>query len=672
MRIFMLRPVKNIFPNEIEQFQHAEKFPLYVHEYFQQQARAFKDHTAVVFHHEDGTKEQMSYGELDEKSSQLALSIRKQGVDFQAPIGVSLSRGMNLVIAILAILKAECIVVTMETTECEQLRQKLGHCHFVLTDHQTKHLFSNTKKTLNIEEEKFALASSDSQFKSCLQPKDLAYIMYTSGTTSGISKGVALTHEGFANLLQAQQDQKLKPNSKIICTALPTFDAFLYDLLVAFVSHGEIHLTPEALRYSPDVLNKIIRDENINIGVFLPDLLRKLDADLPLDYVICMGASPQEKTLKLWSKTNPQRRVINGFGHTETGICLSLYPYNPHEKSTLIGMPVRNMEIIILNEELSLCAPGVPGEIYVTGPQIAAGYLNNPELTQAKFPVLYFDEEKQCFKKCDPSTPQARTCYATGDMAAYEYTDTKTLAINFLGRKDRQLKINGVRVEVEVVETILREIDSISDIILLPIFKKDNTPIALAAYIIPKNNVFDEQNKKEIFNAIVERLKKTSLPRVAYPQSLMLLQQFPLTKNGKNDLRALPAVAIDALALQKLTPLQTKLTQLIAKVSGRQQEEIDITASFAELGINSMQRTSLTNKIIKEFKFDAINSQQLRLSDSMTIIMLEKKLNYLLKQQKQSIYGQDQKITIYSESAINSPISSGAEKKIESPSKRIN
>ena len=190
------------------------------------------------------------------------------------------------------------------------------------------------------------ISSSDNTYQcGLISPADLAYIMFTSGST-GEPKGALLTHAAFSNLLFALQDQQLAPQQKVLCTPLPIFDAFLYDCLVALVTHGELHLTYEETRFLPTIIESLSHQFGLTYGVFLPQILDYLNPDISLQTIVSIGAPPHKTTIKKWAK--PGRALINGFGITETGVCLTLGVYSDIDPS-LIGEPIRNMQIFILD-----------------------------------------------------------------------------------------------------------------------------------------------------------------------------------------------------------------------------------------------------------------------------------------------------------------------------------
>lgn len=619
--------------NETEQTSsiHPILFPEYVH----QVALSNQEKTAIVFHHDVSKQTAITYGELDKQSSQLA-SLLLTITSPHKMIGVSLTRSMHLPIAMIAALKSGCVLIPLEDENSQALHQKIAATKLalIITDNKTTPFFKDHEiSIINVEDELVI-----KQLEQCNQDlpnihaEDLAYVMFTSGSTNETPtpKAVAVSHGSLANLITALQDQNIKPESKVICTALPTFDAILYDFIVFLVTHGQLHLTNTESRYSPLLLETIIQNFNINFGVFLPSVLCQLNPQLPLEHIISMGSAPHEDTMQHWFDAKPSRRIENGLGHTETGICLSVQQYQLKQPHNLVGRPIQNMKMFILNPiDLSICPIGIPGEIFVSGPGLAEGYLNNPELTQKKFPQLVFNEEKNAFEPPTSDTPASKIIrfYATGDFGCYQQLND-TLSVKFIGRKDRQIKLFGVRLDLNEVEDILRNHPLIKDVLIMP----NNEVTALSAYIVPQSSAitFDELRKH-----IGKFLTKTHLPPITYPSHYFMLTALPLTPNGKIDIKNLPQPQIPKnLTLQPLTPLEQSLLTLWEKVINTQIPSTAINRTFKELGGNSISLANLEiqlNKPQSHLAFTTYIPIGSILSQHMTIASLAHKLKPLRK-----------------------------------------
>lgn len=561
-------------------------------DFLHQQALEAPDKIAVVFHAENDAPERITYREFDERTSQLANYMRLHGVNPGENVGVSVTRSSNLVIAIFAALKAGAVLIPMETEACTILNHKLDSNQFamIIVDQATSGLFGAGKQVLlNLDnyKTKYTISCEPKTYVSPqITPESPAYVMYTSGTSGDKPnpKGVVVAHRSLHNLLNALADEELPPHTKALGTASSTFDAFLYDPLAAWVALGEFHFTFANGRYSPQIVSNIVKNEKIHLGVFLPQFLSTLSPQLPFKKVFSMGAPPDAEIMDMWADANPYRVLYNALGHTETGIWLTKQRYQPGMDHTLIGQPIRNMQIFILNpDDFSLCPIGVEGEIYVAGPGLAIGYLNNPQLTSEKFPLVSYDPETGNFTKQQVQSPNTIRLYATGDLACYRPLPSGELSIKFIGRKDREIKLNGIRVDLEEVEGILKAHKLVKNVAVMP--NKDYT--ALIAYIVPHDAAIAPE---ALWSKIRMYLSTTLLPSVAYPSVYFAIPEMPLTPNGKINLRALPQQPEPTIVITvPLTPLQTKIRRVWSRILRIPEESIGLTQSFRQLGGNSLQ-----------------------------------------------------------------------------------
>lgn len=624
-----------------------------VPDYFHLQALACPDKPFLVFHSESGETVSLTYKQVDKQTSQLANYLKACGVRPMVPVGISMMRSPALLIAMLAVLKAGGVVVTLETEPSPILFHKIKDTgtSIILADSDTSSIFSDIKTLINLDDiaTKEHIAQVSDSYQSPVSPDDhhrplipgdAAYIMYTSGTSgeTAASKGVMLSHAGFANLMTALIEQDFQPGSKVICTAKPTFDAIWYDVLCAIITKGELHLTFDRGRYSPSILEDIIRKYQINFGVFLPNMLSLLRPDLPLTDVTSMGASPHEDILTAWCLANPRRKVRNGLGHTETGICVALHTYHPGTDHNLVGRPVKNMKMYILNpDNLSLCPLGVPGEIYISGPGVAIGYVNNLSMTKEKFPLMSYDVVTNTFSPChDESSPDAVRLYATGDYGCYQLQNDIDLGdfvtVKFMGRKDRQLKINGVRIELDQVESVIRSLPFIKDVVVLP----NHNLTGLSAYLVPINA---EEQHDHVIRKVKKHLMSTLLPPAAYPKSMEVMAEFPITSNGKVDLRALTEMSDTSSMVpeEPMTDLQAELRAIWADVLQKPVSQISLHHNFKELGGDSYNLSSLEVQLIKRFNPDRKNLDINFLTYHMTIDKLASKIESFLKPKPEAI-----------------------------------
>lgn len=627
----------------IESFNANDKpnGSLLVPEFFHQKANNQPKDDFIVFHHEFALPERLTYSQVDFRTTQLSNYLQKLGIGPNVKVGISVHRSPNLIIALFAVLKAGGVVVALETEETPMLAYKIKNAdvQLIIVDQQTHLLFEKSNKPLlNLQDEQIVQTLTECEYvyhAPSLTPQHPAYIMYSSGTTTPFPKGVIISHAGFANLLYSlHYDFDLNPDTKTIGTALPTFDAFWWEILAALAAKkGQFHFCFEKGRFSS---GKIIRNEQITFGAFLPEHLATLDPDSSLIDVTTMGAAPDKDNLKKWEREG--RRIRNGYGPTEACVCATHQLYLPSSNHNLIGQPIRNTKIFILNpENYSLCPMGVPGEMYIAGPGVAIGYVGNEELTNEKFLHMVFDASEGVFKKCETNTAEQKTIrlYATGDYACYQFINGQ-LTLDLIGRRDREFKFHGVRVSLDAVEAVLRNHPIIKNVVLVPTL--DHT--TLTAYVIPSS---DEITDKEINDQLLQYLPTTLLPPVAYPRNIVKLTQFPLSPNGKIDLRALPSPAPlqNFSLLESLTPLQKEVRKIWAELLKKPEDNISIYHSYKYLGGNSLSLVVMESELIRKCILPSETEVDL-LSTLMTITSFCKNLQlYVNSQPAQGRVGLD-------------------------------
>lgn len=609
----------------------------FIHLIFSRIAKAHPKKTAIVFHDENNKFESITYEDLDKLTDSLAAYLKNIEIGPEKTIGVSVTRSINLIIAIIAIFKAGGVVVPMESNlDCSESRESILYHKItdalvdtVIVDNNTINLFSGYPGKLfrlNIEEERYLhlvkkLGLTYQPPK--LNGNNLAYIIYTSGTT-GEPKGVMIEHTGLTNMAYAIEDRNLQTNSKILCTAPHTFDCFFFEMLEWLNVHGEFHFINEKERLCPEVQEKIMRTFDINCATLLPDIIKNINPEnLPSLYdVISMGATPHKEVLEQWHRLG--KVIRNEYGPTEATICSTVNPFKPGKSYTNIGKPIRNCNMFILDPNGMECPLGVPGELYIGGIGLARGYVGKPELTALKFPTMIFNPIDRSFsletftprvsdyclqfetktkennlkrlvtttkttrkriKSDTDQQPKKVRLYSTGDLARYELDVDNQLSIDFLGRKDRQIKIHGVRIEIDGIEAILRKQPSIKDVYLSPNETKDY----LIAYVVPKNS--NKITREELENY----LKLTSIPVVAWPQVIIELEKLPINKNGKLNIKALPRPEQEASLPATLTPLENNLCRIWAEVLHC--DQINLTKTFKQHGGDSLSLAILETKL---------------------------------------------------------------------------
>jgi amino acid adenylation domain-containing protein len=411
------------------------------HHLIEAQALRNPDATAVVF---EGRR--LTYWELNARANQLGHALRRQGVGPEVLVGVCVPRSLDMIVAVLGILKAGGAFLPLDPGyprerlafmfEDAQLTVLLTHRHLADTvpGHGARVLHLDTDAAA-IEEESVESPGV------AVDPANLAYVIYTSGST-GRPKGVTVPHGGLGNLARVVvRTFEVRPDSRVLQFASLSFDAAVAELVMALAAGASLHLArAEVLASAPDLL-RLLREERITTVTLPPSLLAVLPPqDLPDLQVVCSaGESCSPDIVRRWG---PGRLFLNGYGPTETTVAASYWAWRGGAavpEVIPLGPPIDGVQMHLLDEAMQPVPPGTAGEIYIAGAGVARGYRKRPGLTVERFVPDPFS-----------TVPGARL-YRTGDRAIRNADGE----LHFLGRVDQQVKLRGYRIELGEVETVL-------------------------------------------------------------------------------------------------------------------------------------------------------------------------------------------------------------------------
>jgi amino acid adenylation domain-containing protein len=496
-----------------------------VHELFERQAAKTPDLTAVV--HQGKT---LSYRELNERANQVAHYLRKRGVGPETLVGVCLNRTPEMVIGLLGIWKAGGAYVPLDPAYPQDrlsymMKDSAAKC--LLTSGELKRLFpSATDKTILLDADWNLIASeSSANPEPVAVPSNLAYVMYTSGST-GEPKGAMILHSGLANYLTwAIRTYAVEEGGSVPVHSSISFDLTVTSMYPALLAGGSVELLPEDV--GARSLLGALRRGGRNLVKITPAHLELLSQEIKPSEAAAMtkvfvigGENLLAESLRLWRDFAPETRLINEYGPTETVVGCCIYEVraeDPRSGSVIIGRPIANTQLYILDRHRNPVPAGVAGELYIGGDGVARGYLNRPELTQQQFLP-------------DPcSGREGALLYRTGDLARYR----KDGNLEFLGRIDSQVKVRGYRIELGEIEAALMEHPRVK---MCAVLAREDEPgdKQLVAYAILEDGI----------NLAAEELRQSlqrKLPKYMVPSQCVLLESFPLTTNGKVDRKALPA-----------------------------------------------------------------------------------------------------------------------------------
>jgi amino acid adenylation domain-containing protein len=509
--------------------------------------------------------EEISYQELDLKSNKFAnyLIINYQ-VGCSERIAVITSREIDWIIILLGILKAGCIYVPFDVNTPKKRIANLvnsSNINKIITN-----LDGFIENIEFIKIDNYENCSPD-MLENRISYNSPAYMIFTSGST-GISKGVLLNHFGFVNMSLAQIDGfGINEDDVIMQYASQSFDASLSEIFMALFSSATLYIIDDNQKAIPEKFIDTIKNHSITVAtippVFSPFLI---EGDISLlRIIISAGDSPNMEAIQYFTGFAD---VYNAYGPTETSVCASFHKISISDIDSGIipvGKPIYNTMMYVMNDELNLLPKGSIGELCISGVGLALGYINE-DLNKEKFQY---------------SEDISGIVYRTGDLGKIDENNDFV----FMGRKDKQFKLRGFRIDPEEIEKYIESIDGISqvEIILLD----ENYQKEILAYYT-SNSIQSDQLKEKV---------KQLLPGYMIPADFIKVNKFPMTINGKVDTEELKKMkeSKDHKPNEQSTLLEEILTELFKEVLNM--NFVGLLDNFFEIGGNSISAIILTNKI---------------------------------------------------------------------------
>ena len=523
---------------------------------------------AIALYHES---EAISYAELNARANRLAHRLHQLGLRPGELVGVSMERCPELVVGILAVLKATGAYLPLDPSYPQERRAYMqsdaGLTWLLTRDTFDAQALPASIRWLRIDtEEKAATASSRHNPSLPSNPADLAYVIYTSGST-GRPKGVLLEHHGLTNMVQAQiRAFQIGPDSRVLQFASPSFDASISEIFTALCAGAALCLASKADIMPGSALVGTIRRHAVTVVTLPPSVLALMQpADVPtLRTVAAAGEACGLDIVKRWADG---RRFLNAYGPTEGTVCATIAHLPKDTKRVSLGLPIANTRLYLLDRHLQAVPVGIAGELHIAGIGLARGYLNRPELTAERFIANPFEG------------PGARM-YKTGDLARY----LPDGSLEYLGRLDHQVKIRGFRIELGEVESVIADAPGVREALVIARGTASSGP-SLVAYVIAK----DVGTSDATTAADIRAHAQSKLPEFMLPSSIVLLEAWPLTPNGKIDRAALPA-PLEKAAVRHIAAPRDALERQIAEVwkSVLQLDGVGIDDNFFEVGGHSL------------------------------------------------------------------------------------
>ncbi|HHE54400.1 MAG TPA: amino acid adenylation domain-containing protein, partial [Caldithrix abyssi] len=573
-----------LFTHEWNQIPSEPPLNICIQTLFEQRVTRHPDKIVLVF-----KDEQFSFARLNAQANRLAHFLRQNGVGPEKIVAISLERSPQMIISLLAVLKAGGAYLPVDP---EYPQERID---YMLTDSQAQWLI--TSKHLKEKFEHFtgtiiALETIEDQLTQFSEqnpqlvntPQNLAYIIYTSGST-GRPKGTMLQHQGVINLVYSLGAfYGIKQNSGVLQFASFSFDASVDEIFDTLLNGATLYLIDRDTLLSGTGLVNALKTYKITNVTLPPSVLAVLNPDeFPdLKNITSAGEACTPEIANKWSKG---RHFVNGYGPTENTVAATVHLVDkPIEGATVpIGHPIHNVHVYVLNQSMVHQPIGVPGELYIGGVGLARGYLNRPDLTAERFVPNPFAQNP------------GQRLYRTGDLVRYLPDGN----LEFLGRIDKQVKIRGFRVELGEIEAVLQKHPGVKNAAVNAVKTADNE-VRLVAYILPENQqTFDLDELKEKV--------KSMLPDYMVPAAFVTLSEFPLTPNGKINYRALPLPQFDVSGeiKEKIKPrntLETRLLDIWKEVLGS--SNIGVTDSFFDLGGHSLLAMKLLTAVEQQLGKD--------------------------------------------------------------------
>ncbi|WP_448322092.1 amino acid adenylation domain-containing protein [Streptomyces sp. CO7] len=527
---------------------------------------------------------ELPYRELDERANRLAHRLVGAGVGPEAPVAVLMERSVDLVVALLAVLKAGAFYLPLHSgSPLERMQWIVDEtaAPVLLTDAAMRGRGLPTVPVAVVVDEDKELAGLPAvtpQVKS--RPEQLAYVMYTSGST-GRPKGVAVTHRDVLDLAGDSMFTEPGAHERVLMVAPYAFDPSTYELWVPLLHGGRTVVTPEG-DLSVATLARLIAEEEITGLQVTAGLFRVMAEEAPgcfagVREVITGGDVISPTAVRRVLEHSPHTVVRGAYGPTETTLFASQSPWTATDSVPApipVGRPLDGMSAYILDERLAPLPAGVPGELYLAGTGLARGYYGRPDLTAERFAA-------------DPFGPAGSRMYRTGDLARWSADGL----LEFVGRADDQVKIRGFRIELGEVEAVLGRFPGLAQV---AVAAREDQPgdKRLAAYVVA------EAGAGPVDTGALHTHTAGLLPEYMVPSTFTVLDHLPLTTNGKVDYRALPAP--DAPTVPRTgrgprTPREEILCGLFAEILGVPRVGID--DNFFELGGHSLSATRLVSRI---------------------------------------------------------------------------
>jgi aspartate racemase len=561
-----------------------------IHGLFETQVRQVPEAVAL----QDGIH-QVTYRDLNSRANRLARFLRARGVGPESSVGVVLDRSVDLIVGLLAILKAGGTYVPLEIS---QPRERVS---FILDDARVGIILSHRSHKdeippragevifLDLEWHDIG-RESEEDLPVAVSPDALAYVMYTSGST-GAPKGVCVRHRGVVRLVRSNDYAALNSGEVFLLFSSISFDASTFEIWGSLLNGARLVIFPPHIP-SLEELGRVVRDTGVTTLWLTASLFHHM-VDGPLDLLggvrqmLTGGEVLPVPQVRRFLERYPRCRLINGYGPTENTTftcCYTVGAGTGITTSVPIGRPIRNTRVYILDRFMQPLPVGIPGELFAAGDGLARGYLNRPDLTAEKFVA----------GPAGSGSPER--LYRTGDLARYLPDGN----IEFIGRVDNQVKIRGFRIELEEIEGVLVRCPGVREaaVTVTEVAPGDRRLFAHCAV---------EGGSPGRAGALRDSLK-LKLPEYMIPSAFVFLDALPRNPNGKVDRVLLsasaPAGTVDrgGATGEEMSPTEDALAGILARILGI--ARVGINDNFFSLGGHSLLAMQVVSRIRDRWRID--------------------------------------------------------------------
>ncbi|OZE38564.1 hypothetical protein CH256_06700 [Rhodococcus sp. 05-2254-6] len=522
----------------------------------------------------------LTYAELDARANRLARYLLSVGVGTDSTVGLAVGRSIELLVGMYAIVKAGAAYVPIDPSQPSERNE------YIVSTASPVRVLSSTRdhvefpgvETVDIDTVDVSEFSSapvtDAERTAPLRAENLAYVIFTSGST-GRPKGVGVSHAAIVNrLLWMQHEYPLGPQDVVLQKTPATFDVSVWEFFWAFqVGASVVVAVPEGHR-DPSYLLDVIAREHVSVvhfvpsmmSVFAPEAQRRPEAGESLRTVFASGEALAPATAHSLRRALPQVSVHNLYGPTEAAVDVTYHAVSDADTAVVsIGSPVWNTAVRVLDSSLRPVPVGVSGELYLSGVQLARGYVSRPDLTADRFVA-------------DPFAVDGERMYRTGDVVRW----LPAGELEYVGRSDFQVKLRGLRIELGEIESALLDLSEIAQAVVL--VRREQ----LVAYVVPTDGPVD-----------VDRIRTALRGRLAeymVPSTVVELTEFPLGGSGKLDRKALPDPEFEATPYRAPSnPVEEIVATVFGAVLGL--DRVGVDDDFFALGGNSLVATQVAARL---------------------------------------------------------------------------